>query len=314
MRFGNYRRPRGHTFHDSTNRRPVRLYLAAVLALVSVLCLTLAAVSFVRSARTKYQNDQYAQWRDTALTARAATLRLAVQRMGLPDGSVIPEDDMLDGSETDGDIVTKTIYHHITEQYLPEMAAMRQRNGDLAGWLRIPGILDLPVVYFNNEWYLTHDFEGGKNASGTLFLDEAHPVSERTQHLLIHGHNMKDGSMFGLMTHYLRADYLKQHPFLTFSTLWEKEEYVVFAVLRISPVPGDSGFFDYLSHPVFASDAAFEDYIAELRGRSLCRTYINVRPSDALLTLSTCVGSERLLIVARRIRMNESIQSLKEMV
>ena len=37
---------------------------------------------------------------------------------------------------------------------------------------------------------------------------------------------------------------------------------------------------------------------------------MSVRPTDALLTLSTCVGDDRLVIVARRMRADESKDEL----
>ena len=42
---------------------------------------------------------------------------------------------------------------------------------------------------------------GAQSASGTLFLDEAHPLEADTQYLVVHGHNMYDGSMFARLTH-----------------------------------------------------------------------------------------------------------------
>ena len=105
-------------------------------------------------------------------------------------------------------------------------------NPDVVGWIYAPGTpINYPVVQGeDNEYYLTRDFYKNKSASGTLFLDENHPFRENAQNLLLHGHNMKDGTMFGRLAQYLYDDtYLRNHPFVYFDTLWHKEQYVIFA-------------------------------------------------------------------------------------
>lgn len=76
---------------------------------------------------------------------------------------------------------------------------------------------------------------------------------------------MYDGSIFGLLTHYRKLDFLRKHPLITFSTLWEKENYAVFAVLLVSSNTGDNDYFNYFDHATFASDAEFYDYICQLQ-------------------------------------------------
>lgn len=93
-------------------------------------------------------------------------------------------------------------YQYIGDTVLPEAAEMLEKNPDTVAWLRIPGgVVSLPVVYRNNTYYLDHNFYGKRSDSGTLFLDEAHPFAYDTQFMVIHGHNMYDGSMFGLLSH-----------------------------------------------------------------------------------------------------------------
>ena len=185
-----------------------------------------------------------------------------------------------------------------------------EKNPDTIGWLGIGGVVYQPVVYRDNEFYLTHDFTGAKNASGTLFLDENSPLTGETQNLLIHGHSMNDGSMFGILTHYRKLDFLRQHPLITFSTLWQKESYAVFAVLQVSSKVEDAAYFNYFDHATFMSDAEFNGYIRELRARSKFEIPVDVEPTDALLTLSTCLDDDRLVIVARRLRVGETRDEL----
>ena len=299
-------RPRPHRFYD----RRGRLWRMEKLLWLTAAAFFLLAVSVIlRGYAVKNNNRQYAEWHAQATSSDDAQPTLA--RMGMPDGSPITREVKAAQGETVWDETLSTQYHHTTGNLLPQMQTLKEKNTDLRGWLTIGGVLDLPVVYRNNTFYLKHGFDLEKNDAGTLFLDENHPVTDTTQNLLIYGHNMRDGSMFGLLTHYQRADYLRNHPFIRFSTLWEEEEYVIFAVVNASTNPQNKRFISFFTHPAFSSDREFETYVAQLKALSCHKTYISVKPKDALLTLCTCVGEDRLIVVARRIRLNESKATLQ---
>ncbi len=223
--------------------------------------------------------------------------------MTMPDGSpiVVPEQ-----ADADDEVAVPAVFHRTDLDILTDMQKLVRENPDTIGWLGIGGVVYQPVVYRDNEYYLDHDFTGGKNASGTLFLDESSPLNADTQNLLIHGHSMNDGSMFGILTHYRKMSFLKQHPLITFSTLWEKESYAVFAVLLVSSKVEDADYFNYFDHATFASPSDFDEYIRELRKRSRFDIPVNADASDALLTLSTCIDDDRLVVVARRLRAGET--------
>ena len=300
-----YRRPKPHHIHDRTSRlwKAERLLLS-----VAALLIILSVTVILRGVTTKKNNQQYAELHRQAESV--ATAAPALARMGMPDGSAITREIRTARGETLPDITLSAKYHQTAGEILPQMRTMQARNLDLCGWITISGVLDLPVVYRDNTFYLDHDFELNKSIAGTLFLDQNHPVKDTTQQLLIYGHNMRDGSMFGLLTHYQQSDFLKKHPFIRFSTLWEEEEYVIYAVCSVSVDPDDGRFVSFFTHPVFSSDREFEDYIARLKALSCHKTFFSVKPEDALLTLCTCVGDDRLIIAARRIRPTESKASL----
>ena len=125
---------------------------------------------------------------------------------------------------------------------------------------------------------------------------------------------MKDGSMFGILTHYRNLDFLRRHPLIAFSTLWEKEAYVVFAVLVVSSRTGDTGYFNYFDHATFTSGEDFDSYILALRNRSRFEIPVDVECGDALLTLSTCIDDDRLVVAARRLRVGETKDELSAAV
>jgi len=238
-----------------------------------------------------------------------------IQAMAEPEAAAEPEATPEPKATAAPELVKTTKFHHVGGDALPEMEALYNENRDLVAWLNIPDVIDLPVVYRDNDYYLKRDFYKQKNTAGTIFLDENHPFKEKTQNLLLHGHNMKDGTMFGRLTQYIYdRTYIKNHPFINLSTLWRKEQYVIFAVLDVSLDPRDETFFNYFTHSTFASDAEFTSYIRQLQLRSMFAIPIDVEPSDALLTLSTCLEENRLVIVARRLRKGETRQEMRDRI
>lgn len=302
----------------------------AVLALVVVVALGLSASVIVRSIRTARLNRQLAELYGVSGEAMQAEIAAPpigdenapafaalaagtssspygeLSAMVMPDGSpiIVPETVELSPEETG--VAEPAVFHRTDLDIMPEMRELVQRNPDTVGWISISGTVHLPVVYRDNVFYLDHDFTGSKNASGTLFLDENSPVNADTQNLLIHGHSMNDGSMFGILTHYRKLDFVKQHPMVAFSTLWERESYAVFAVLQVSSRVDDANYFNYFSSPTFASASDFDAYIDAVEARSMFQIPVDVEPDDALLTLSTCLDDDRLVVLARRLRPGES--------
>lgn len=83
--------------------------------------------------------------------------------------------------------------------------------------------IDLPVVQRDNEYYLSHNYFGEWDSNGTVFLNERNMIYPRDSILLVHGHNMRSGAMFGTLVKYERASYAFEHALLTFRTLYEEE-------------------------------------------------------------------------------------------
>ena len=297
------------------NRRGLRLVRAGLVCALAV-SVILSAQVFVRSARTAKLNRELNALHTVEEGAAPAveiaappagdlgsdaSAGMTLAFMGLPDGSPIAPATVVNAAPAE--------LHKTSGDVLPDMLKLLRTNGDTVGWLYINGIVSLPVVYRDNEYYLTHDFSGHHNTSGALFLDEDTPLTPQARNLLIHGHSMFDGSMFGLLTHYQKLDTVRQRPLISFSTLCEKETYCVFAVLKVTSNIADTDYFDY-SGRQFATDAAFNAYVQEAKARSLFEIPVDVKPSDALLTLSTCLDDDRLVVLARKLRAGETREEM----
>lgn len=194
-------------------------------------------------------------------------------------------------------------YQYIGGEMLPAAQTLLEKNPDTVAWLYIPdGVVNLPVVYRDNSYYLNHDFYGAESDSGALFLDENHPLLEDSQYLVIHGHNWYDGSMFGQLAHYRYRGYMEAHPTVYLSTLYRKEEYEVIGVLNVSTDPGSEGYVPYIGLRKFQSTEQFYSFAAIIQENALYwKEGAEMCPDDALLALSTCDADERVVVMCRRV-------------
>lgn len=205
----------------------------------------------------------------------------------------------------------KNKYAHVSDRF----RKLQQQNKDIMGWLTIPGVVDEAVVQRDNEYYLRRDYLGFHNQNGAIFLDENCTLKTRPYALVLYGHNMKTGAMFGFMRHYDTLGYYQMHPFVTFDTAFEDGTYVIFAVGTISTRSYDR---DYLDLAKLSSSTVSwrQEAIRALQNHSMYTNTIDVQPSDQILLMMTCVAddTERQVIAARRIRDGETEDALTERV
>lgn len=193
-------------------------------------------------------------------------------------------------------------YQYIGDTIHPKLEKIAAKNPDTVAWLHIPGgVVDLPVVYRDNTFYLDHNFYGKRSNSGTLFLDEKHPFLQDTQYMVIHGHNWYDGSMFGTLSHYRREGYMEDHPTVYLYTLYRQEEYEVIGVLYASADPQNEEYVPYIGLRKFQSLDQFYDFAEIIQKNALhWKDGAGMRPNDAYLALSTCYEDYRIVVICRR--------------
>lgn len=204
-----------------------------------------------------------------------------------------------------------TYANNPTLRVSPVFYQLQAQNKDIVGWLKIDGMLEEAVVQRDNDYYLTHNALKQRSATGALFLDENCNLDTVPTQMLIHGHNMKEGAMFGSLKKYKVKDasFYRQHPFIDFNTLYENGRYVIFSVAEVDIRAGKPDYLPFWQQSRFSNAESFMQYVerAKLLSQYVCK--VDVQPGDRLLTLSTCTGNDdnkRLIVMARKLRENEN--------
>ena len=191
--------------------------------------------------------------------------------------------------------------HTILEKY----KSLYMENGDVAGWLTVEGTkIDYPVMQCgDDEYYLHHDFDGEDSKYGCLYVRERADLEEGTN-FVIYGHNMRDGSMFGELDLYLEEAFYREHPRVSFDTLFEERNYEILAVFRSQVYSEDADVFKYYQFYEADTVEEFEEFYTNIKALSIYDTGVEAEFGDTFLTCSTCayhVEDGRFVVVAKRV-------------
>ncbi len=190
---------------------------------------------------------------------------------------------------------------------LPEYEKIHQKNQRLIGWVKIDDtIIDYPVMQtVNNEYYLDHNFNQEEDRNGCIFMDYQCDVVKGCDNIILYGHHMKSGKMFGTLNKYSKESYYEEHPTIQFDTIYEKGTYQVMYVFRSKVYSEEDVTFKYYQFINAASEMEFNSYLNEMAALSLYDTGVTAGYGDKLLTLSTCDYQEkkgRFVVVAKKIK------------
>lgn len=193
-----------------------------------------------------------------------------------------------------------------TPDILPEYTLLHQKNQRLIGWVKIDDtVVDYPVMQtVNNEYYLDHNFNQEEDRNGSIFMDYQCDVVKGCDNIILYGHHMRSGKMFGTLNKYSSESYYEAHPVIQFDTIYEKGTYQVMYVFRSKVYSEEDVTFKYYQFINAASEKEFNSAMNEMAALSLYDTGVTASYGDKLLTLSTCDYQEtkgRFVVVAKKI-------------
>ena len=259
-----------------SGKERVRRVLTGLSGIVGALCLGYFAFYCIQAANTAKQAKSLAQLKENEPRVKAKT-----------EATVT-----LDLLEEPPEI-------------LSEYQTLYIKNKSLAGWIRIPGTeIDYPVMQTrNNDYYLNHDFEQNEDNNGSIFIDAQCSIWPRSENLLIYGHNMKSGKMFGTLDKYKSEEYYREHPLIEFDTIYEKGIYEVMYVFPEVVHGASEVTFKYYQFIEADSEEEYDSNMQAMADMSLYDTGVTSSFGDELITLSTCdyePDAERFAVVAKK--------------
>ncbi len=180
-------------------------------------------------------------------------------------------------------------------------------NEDMVGWLTLKDSpIDCPVMWTpeNEEKYLHMDFNGNYSVGGCLLLDTDSALDPLTTNLIIHGHNMGNGTMFGTLSKFESEEYMEKHKFFHLHTKDYDHRYKVMAVFRSKVFYVSDECFKYYKFFEAKDEKEFEDFYNNVKEMSLYDTGVEAKYGDKFLTLSTCsyhTQNGRFVVVCKEI-------------
>lgn len=282
-----------------------RKALAAILAVAAVTCLTAAIVLIIRQVKDFIQTSENME----KLRASADAVQ-SEQAENVPsDFAETPLPESVDpSSEESVQEIPAPTPEPIENPYRDSFLT----NSDMAAWLQIPDTnIDYPVMWTpeNEEYYLRRGFDGSRNSNGCLILDTDSSLEPLTTNLIIHGHNMKSGAMFGKLTDYEDEVFCQEHRIITLYTPECQRNYEVIAVFRSQVYKKTDQVFKF--YKFFQADTAeeFDDFYQNIKALSLYDTGVTAEFGDCFLTLSTCsyhVDTGRFVVVAKEVESGDT--------
>lgn len=278
------------------------MYIFSVVLIVSMIGLLIAII-------TDREDDKMHQTETDVLRE--------IQAAGVVDqmnamAEVVFSSDFAKIIELDDDVVSYSM--------LPSMKVLYEQNPHTIGWVTIADTpIDYPVMQTpgDENFYLKRSFYGKENDNGCLIMDTDSVVgvgsakagyesgAKPSSNLIIHGHNMRSGEMFGDLELYQKENYAKEHSVISFDSLHEHREYEVIAVFYSQVYYASEDVFKYYKFFEADSQAEFDNWYENIKELSLYETGVTAEYGDEFITLSTCayhVEDGRFVVVGKRVK------------
>ena len=234
------------------------------------------------------------------------------------------EDIMEDYSEPDNSQPSQDTDKTPNIKYImtPSAEKLYNMNHDVVGVINIPDTdVFYPVVKGrDNVEYLNKTVSGDEARAGSIFIDYRNifdevkdgVMQESSDNIIIYGHEMATGKMFGSLKMYKdNSYYYEEHPIIEFNSNYFCYKYKIFSVMIVDADDKTDTRYEYWNALDFDNEKEFYDFVNEAKRRNIRLNDVDVKYGDPLITLSTCneiFGKERegrLVIMARRLRDGE---------
>lgn len=212
-------------------------------------------------------------------------------------------------------------YNGISRASLPSdkcatVGNLMESNPDTRGWISITNT-NINYAFTqsgDNDFYLSHDFDGNESGAGWIFMDYKcyfDGNGNQSDVITLYGHNMANGSMFSTLKKYRdNSDFYEKNPIIAISGYNSFDYYKIFAYMICNGWEGSD--FEFWNYSDLSNPNDFYYYVNSAFKKSLIITGVDVQYGDKLLALSTCnTGSssnhDRFVVLARKVRQGEDL-------
>ena len=215
------------------------------------------------------------------------------------------ESDNINNNESNTQTNTQSYYPNDYWYYINvpiinvDFEQLLTKNPDTVGWIKVNGTkVNYPVVQTtNNEYYLSHAFNGTKNASGWVYADFRADFINFGKNTIIYAHNLTNRTMFGSLVETQKPYWYtnQDNKYIKISTPTTNTVWAIFSTYTIEPTT------DYLRTNF--KNHNYQEFLNKMRARSIYNFGIDVNENDKILTLSTCndTGTKRIVVQAKMV-------------
>lgn len=178
-----------------------------------------------------------------------------------------------------------------------DIPSLQKSFPELSGWILADGVgIDYPIMRgTDNDYYLTHLYDGTANANGAIFIDCRNTGIFTDDNTVIYGHNMGNGGMFHGLNEYKYRNFYIEHP--TISIFTAEGDY------RVELICGtvEDGNYEFVQFR-FDSFGEMSEYVEGFRARSTFSSDVVLQEGDKLVSLCTCSYEEdnaRYMLIGR---------------
>lgn len=207
--------------------------------------------------------------------------------------------------------ITKETETEETEESVPvvipiDFETLWEKNPDIYAWISIEGTeIEYPILQHPTDdgYYLDHTVDKKSGLPGSIYTEATYNGTDFSdRNTLIYGHNMKNGTMFGLLDKYKDPTYMKEHDTIVIYTPEHIYTYKVFAAITY-----DNRHIMYSFD--FDQEAGMQAFLDSIRKVNNLNTYIDetveVTSSDKIITLSTCNGNKKQRFLVEAVLIDE---------
>lgn len=189
---------------------------------------------------------------------------------------------------------------HETEpdfQSVIDFDRLRQTCRDAVGWINMEDTdVSYPIVQgTDNSFYMDHLPNREWNSAGSIMMDVRNAPDFSDTITVLHGHHMRNGSMFGSLDDLTKAEYFRDNPYFDIYTPEKDYKVKVIAILTMEAMKD--------GYPIrFENDAQLSKFLADAKRKAVYSAEIEIAPGSRFVLLSTCAYSfknARLVILGQ---------------